>query len=82
MWVQLDGVMTARPIASGYLPYFCTGFMAIRNTTSSVKLLQEWIRELNEFKDPLKQKGVRFASKGFVVHESKIYKKLIYISFN
>ena len=83
LWVQLDGVMTAHPIASGYLPYFCTGFMAIRNTTLSVKLLQEWIRELNEFKDPLKQKGVRFASKGFVVHESKIfYKKLIYISFN
>ena len=72
MWVQLDGVITAKPIAKGYLPYFCTGFIAIRNTTASVNLLQEWKRELNEFKDPLKQKGVRFASKGFVVHESEI----------
>ena len=73
LWVQLDGVMTAKSIAKGYLPYFCTGFIAIRNTTASVTLLQEWIRELNEFKDPLKQKGVRFASQGFVVNESEIF---------
>ena len=52
--------------------------MAIRNTTSSVKLLQEWIRELNEFKDPLKQKGVRFASQGFVVNESEIFLSCYY----
>ena len=73
LWVQLDGVMTAKSIAKGYLPYFCTGFIAIRNTTASVTLLQEWIRELNEFKDPLKQKGVRFASQGFVVNECEIF---------
>lgn len=57
MWAQLDGVMTAMPIAEGYLPYFCSGFMAIRNTTKSVTLLQDWVQELHNVKDPLKQKG-------------------------
>ena len=29
-------------IHSGYIPYFCTGFLAFRNTTKSKELLSHW----------------------------------------
>ena len=51
IWAQLDGVMTAAPIAKGYLPYFCTGFMAMRNSNSTIAILQEWISELQHLKE-------------------------------
>ena len=49
-WAQLDGIMEAHEFSDGYLPYFCTGFLAIRNTTQSVNLLLEWIKELESSK--------------------------------
>ena len=45
-FAQLDGVIDGRPYVKGYLPYYCTGFLALRNTQSSFRLLQSWINEL------------------------------------
>ena len=45
-FAQLDGVIDGDTYIKGYLPYYCTGFLALRNTQSSFKLLQSWIGEL------------------------------------
>lgn len=47
-FAQLDGVIDGHPYFSGYLPYFCTGFLAFRNTRSTMKLIDEWIIELEK----------------------------------
>ena len=45
-FAQLDGVIEGAPYFQGYLPYFCTGFLAIRKTKSIVDLLNAWKTEL------------------------------------
>ena len=55
-WAQLDGVMHAKPYAKGFLPYFCTGFLAMKNTTSSLNILREWMKELEISKSKSNEK--------------------------
>ena len=37
-WAQIDGVIEGSPYFDGYIPYICTGFIAIRSTKKSMKM--------------------------------------------
>ena len=41
-WAQIDGVIEGSPYFDGYIPYICTGFIAIRSTKKSMKMLKNW----------------------------------------
>ena len=47
-FAQLDGVIDGDSYVKGYLPYFCTGFLAMRNTPGTIQLLKNWIFELEK----------------------------------
>ena len=37
-FAQLDGVIDGDSYVKGYLPYFCTGFLAMRNTPGTIQV--------------------------------------------
>ena len=47
-WGQLDGVIDGTPYFHGFIPHFCTGFMALRSTVGTLNLLNDWHSELDE----------------------------------
>ena len=51
-WAQIDGVIDGIPYFEGYIPFICTGFLALRSTKKSVKMLRQWLRVIKT--DPLK----------------------------
>ena len=45
IFAQLDGIIDGVPYFEGYLPYFCSGFVAFRKTENAADLLQKWISD-------------------------------------
>ena len=41
-WAQIDGVIEGSPYFKGFIPFICTGFLALRSTPITLKLLQKW----------------------------------------
>lgn len=52
---QLDGVIDGRPYLSGYVPYFCTGFLALRNTKLTLKLIRTWSLDMKNNENDVEQ---------------------------
>ena len=64
-WAQIDGVIDGYPYVNGYIPFFCTGFMALSRTEKTMNLIQKWKMELadntrknSKTNQPLFQKAV------------------------
>ena len=47
-WAQIDGIIDGKPYFSGFIPYFCTGFLALQATGTSMNLLKKWSQVLGE----------------------------------
>ena len=43
-WAQIDGIIDGSPYFEGYIPFICTGFLALRATRNTLKMLREWHR--------------------------------------
>ena len=41
-WSQIDGVIDGQPYFKGFIPYVCTGFLALRSTEKTIKMLNQW----------------------------------------
>lgn len=41
-WAQIDGVIEGSPYFEGFLPYICTGFLALKSTDKSLEMLKQW----------------------------------------
>ena len=41
-WAQIDGLIEGSPYFYGYVPFICTGFLALRSTTKTLQMLQQW----------------------------------------
>lgn len=45
-WAQIDGITSGLPYINGYIPFFCTGFMAFQSSSKTLSLLKKWYQEL------------------------------------
>ena len=45
-WAQLDGVLDGTPYVQGFIPFFCTGFLALNKTQKTMTLLKKWNTEV------------------------------------
>ena len=41
-WAQIDGVIDGSPYIKGYVPFICTGFLALKRTSKTLDMLQQW----------------------------------------
>ena len=41
-WAQIDGVIEGSPYFQGYVPFICTGFLALKSTRKTLKMLKKW----------------------------------------
>ena len=41
-WAQIDGVLEAKPYVKGFMPYFCTGLLALNGTETTLNLMKKW----------------------------------------
>ena len=41
-WAQIDGVIEGRPYFEGFIPHICTGFLALKSTPKTMKMLEQW----------------------------------------
>lgn len=41
-WAQIDGVIEGSPYFHGYIPFICSGFLALKSTSKTLKMLQQW----------------------------------------
>ena len=41
-WAQIAGGIDGQPYVKGYLPYVCTGFLALKSTEKTMELMQIW----------------------------------------
>ena len=41
-WAQIDGVIDGSPYFKGFVPFICTGFLALRSTPKTLKMLKKW----------------------------------------
>lgn len=46
-WAQLDGLIDGIPYFEGFIPYICTGFLALQSTKKTLKILRLW-RQVTE----------------------------------
>ena len=46
-WAQIDGLISGRPYFKGYIPFICTGFLALQSTANNFKLLKKWHSEIS-----------------------------------
>lgn len=65
--------MKAESHSKGFIPYFCTGFLAMKNTLASVKLLEEWITALDYSKYKQDQKK-KYLNKKLAITEEGIHR--------
>ena len=54
-YAQLDGVIDGKPYFTGFIPYFCTGFLAFRNTVQTMKFIETWKSEMISRKNSAEQ---------------------------
>ena len=41
-WAQIDGVIEGSPYFQGFVPFICTGFLALKSTSKTLDMLQRW----------------------------------------
>ena len=41
-WAQIDGVIDGSPYFDGYIPFICTGFLALKSTFKTLQMLEQW----------------------------------------
>ena len=41
-WSQIDGAIDGFPYFKGFIPYICTGFLALKSTNKTMEMLTQW----------------------------------------
>ena len=41
-WAQIDGVIDGSPYFQGFVPFICTGFLALKSTSKTLEMLNVW----------------------------------------
>ena len=41
-WAQIDGVIEGSPYFKGFIPFICTGFLALKSTSKTLEMLTRW----------------------------------------
>ena len=83
-WAQIDGVIDGKPYFKGFIPYICTGFLAIKNTKASIQLLKNWhsVTSSNPafYQDQEVIQKIAFDMQGVIPKSKSIYKFINMIS--
>ena len=49
-WAQIDGLIEGSPYFEGFVPFICTGFLALKSTPKTLEMLKKWQKVVAENK--------------------------------